>query len=69
MVTFSMKKKKREKCVQEIKEWTCQVYFCGIKLFKTDWHLTVSPSLLVNKTLEIKHFGFAEIKDFGNFPC
>lgn len=66
---FPWKKEKREERVEEIETWTCQVCFCGIKFFKTGSLLAVSQSLLVHKTVGIKHFGFAEIKDFGNFPC
>lgn len=52
-----------------MEKWTCQVPFCDVKLFKADSPLALSHSLLVHKAVEIKHFGFAEIKDFDNFPC
>lgn len=68
-LNFQWKIKNTEECIQEVEKWTCWVIFCGIKLFKTDSLLAVSHSLLIHKTVEMKHFGFAEIKDFGNFPC
>lgn len=68
-LNFQWKIKNKEECIQEVEKWTCWVIFCGIKLFKTDSLLAVSHSLLIHKTVEMKHFGFAEIKDFGNFPC